>query len=68
MKELKAKRIREMSSEERREALESLKETLLKERASVAMGGAPKSPGTMKSVRRQIARLLTVGGLEETKE
>ncbi len=65
--ELTAKRIREMSKEERTEALNSLKETLLKERSSVAMGGAPKSPGTIKSVRRQIARILTVEGSEENK-
>lgn len=65
--ELKAKRIKEMSTEERQEALKSLKETLLKERASVAMGGAPKSPGTIKSVRRQIARIMTIEGSEEHK-
>lgn len=66
--ELTAKKIREMTQEERKEALDSLKDTLLKERSAVAMGGAPKSPGTIKSVRRQIARIMTVEGSEENKE
>ncbi len=66
--ELTAKKIREMSREEKEKALESLRETLLKERASVAMGGAPKSPGLMRSVKRQIARLLTIMAEEEINE
>ena len=64
--ELRAKALREMSDEELNEKLLSLKESLLKERSSVAMGGAPSSPGKMRSIRRQIARVLTV--MEEKKK
>lgn len=56
-----------MSKEEVEERLKSLKESLLNERASVAMGGAPTSPGKIKSIRRQIARIMTVLGAEDSK-
>lgn len=65
--ELRAKQLRQMSKEEVEERLKSLKESLLNERASVAMGGAPTSPGKIKSIRRQIARIMTVLGAEDSK-
>ena len=65
--ELRAKRIRQLSEEEIQGHLKSLKETLLRERASVAMGGAPTNPGKIRSTRRQIARILTVLGAEDKK-
>lgn len=65
--ELRAKEIRGMSKEEVTERLTSLKESLLRERASVAMGGAPTSPGKIRSIRRQIARILTVSNAEDKK-
>ncbi len=65
MVELKTKDLRNMNDEELNQKLKSLKESLLKERASVAMGGAPSSPGKMRSVKRQIARILTI--MEEKK-
>ncbi len=58
--ELKAKEVREMSEQEVRDTLKSLKETLMRERASRAMGGAPTNPGKMGSVSREIARMKTV--------
>ncbi|EQB71934.1 MAG: 50S ribosomal protein L29P [Ferroplasma sp. Type II] len=58
--ELKAKELRQMSDEELNEKLKSLKESLLKERSAIAMGGAPASPGTMHSIKKQIARILTI--------
>jgi large subunit ribosomal protein L29 len=58
--ELKARELREMTPEELNEKLKSLKESLLKERSAIAMGGAPASPGTMHSVKKQIARILTI--------
>ncbi|MCL4328784.1 MAG: 50S ribosomal protein L29 [Candidatus Thermoplasmatota archaeon] len=58
--ELKAKEARKMSEQELRERRKSLMDTLMKERASRAMGGAPHNPGKMGSVRREIARLNTV--------
>ena len=65
--ELRAKQIRGMEKAEIKERLKSLEESLLKERASVAMGGAPRNPGKIKSLRRQIARINTVlsGGPKE---
>ncbi|MCL5794190.1 MAG: 50S ribosomal protein L29 [Candidatus Thermoplasmatota archaeon] len=57
-----------MSKEERESQLKNLEQALFKERASVAMGGSPVSPGKMKSVRRQIARVLTVMHSEDKKE
>ena len=66
MAELKTKDLRNMNNEELNQKLKSLKVSLLRERASVAMGGAPASPGKMRSVRRQIARILTI--MEEKKE
>ncbi|GGM71999.1 50S ribosomal protein L29 [Thermogymnomonas acidicola] len=65
--ELRASRIREMSRQEREETLKNLRESLLRERASHAMGGAPSNPGKIKSIKRQIARVLTVM-TEENKE
>ncbi|MCL4438210.1 MAG: 50S ribosomal protein L29 [Candidatus Thermoplasmatota archaeon] len=65
--ELRAKKLREMSKAEVQDQLKSLKEALLKERASVAMGGAPINPGKIKSIRRQIARINTVLHTEEIK-
>ncbi|MHB1709358.1 MAG: 50S ribosomal protein L29 [Thermoplasmataceae archaeon] len=65
--ELRAKQIRGMEKTEIEERLKSLEESLLKERASVAMGGAPRNPGKIRSLRRQIARINTVlsGGPKE---
>ena len=67
MSELKAKSLKNMSRTERDERMKELQESLLKQRASVAMGGAPLNPGLIKSLRRQIARIETVNNLEETK-
>lgn len=64
--ELKAKDLRNMNNDELNEKLKSLRESLLRERSAVAMGGAPSSPGKSRSIRRQIARILTVMG--ENKE
>ncbi len=63
-KELKAKQIREMSHEERMEKLGALREELMHEMGISAMGGAPTSPGKIRSLKRQIARILTVMGEE----
>ncbi len=49
-----------MSREERQETLRKLRESLLHERALVSMGGSSPSPGKIRAVRRQIARILTV--------
>lgn len=66
--EIRAKQLRQMNKEEVEERLKSLKESLLKERASVAMGGAPTNPGKIRSLRRQIARINTIQESEATSE
>ncbi len=66
-KELKAKEIREMSPEERRNKLAKLREELMHELGVSAMGGAPPSPGKIRSLKRQIARILTVINKEGVK-
>lgn len=57
---LKAREIREMTPEERKERLKELRNELMRERGIAAMGGAPASPGRIRSLRTQIARLLTI--------
>jgi large subunit ribosomal protein L29 len=56
-----------MNKEEIEDRLKSLKDSLLNERSSVAMGGAPTNPGKIRSIRRQIARINTVLGSEDNK-
>ncbi len=67
MKELRAREIREMSSEEREKKLQELQRELMHERGVSAMGGAPPNPGRIRSLRRQIARIMTVIREEERK-
>lgn len=68
MSELKASQLRKMSKEERAERVKELKENLLRQRASVAMGGSPLNPGLIGSIRKQLARIKTVEHEEETKK
>lgn len=68
MSELKASQLRKMSKEEREERVKELKENLLRQRASVAMGGSPLNPGLIGSIRKQLARIKTVEHEEETKK
>jgi large subunit ribosomal protein L29 len=57
---LKAKEIREFTPEERREKLNELKSELMHERGVAAMGGSPPSPGKIRKIRMEIAKLLTI--------
>ena len=57
---LKAKEIREFTSKERREKLDELKSELMHERGIAAMGGSPPSPGKIRQIRMNIARILTI--------
>ncbi|MDC7950781.1 50S ribosomal protein L29 [Methanomassiliicoccaceae archaeon COG_1] len=54
-----------MSAEERNEKLKELRNELMHERGVSAMGGAPSSPGIIRSIRTSIARILTVQKEEE---
>ena len=57
---LKTKDIRAMRSEDRRGKLKDLNDELMHERGVAAMGGAPASPGKIRALRMNIARILTV--------
>ena len=57
---LKAAEIRALSSEERRSRLHELRSELMQERGVQAMGGSTPSPGKIRTLRRQIARILTI--------
>ncbi|MDH7517358.1 MAG: 50S ribosomal protein L29 [Candidatus Thermoplasmatota archaeon] len=57
---LKAKEIRELSHEQKIEKLEELKRELMHERGVAAMGGSPPSPGKIRQIRMEIAKLLTI--------
>ena len=57
---LKAKEIRELNTEERREKLVELKSELMHERGVAAMGGSPASPGKIRQIRMSIAKILTI--------
>ena len=65
MAALKIADIRNMTAEERNEKLKELRNELMHERGVSAMGGAPASPGIIRSIRTSIARILTVQKEEE---
>jgi len=57
---LKMKDIRAMTADERNQKLKELRDELMHERGVSAMGGAPANPGAIRSLRTDIARILTV--------
>ena len=57
---LRTKEIREMTAEARAAKLKELRDELLHERGVAAMGGAPHSPGQIRALRKNIARILTI--------
>ena len=56
----KPSEIREMQSEERDARLKELRSELMNERGIASMGGQPTSPGRMRALKKQIARLTTI--------
>jgi len=57
---LNAKEIRQFTPGERREKLNELKSELMHERGVAAMGGSPPSPGKIRQIRMEIAKILTI--------
>lgn len=57
---LKTKEIRAMRPEDLRAKFKELSDELMHERGVAAMGGAPASPGKMRALRTNIARIHTV--------
>ncbi|MCI0497284.1 MAG: 50S ribosomal protein L29 [Thermoplasmata archaeon] len=57
---LKANEVRNMNPDERARKLRELRDELMHERGVAAMGGAPVNPGRFRTLRTEIARILTV--------
>ena len=57
---LRLSEIRSMNKEERHLKMKELRDDLMREKGVAAMGGAPPSPGKIKALRTNIARLATV--------
>jgi large subunit ribosomal protein L29 len=49
-----------MSKEDLNTKLEELKKELIKVNAQIATGTTPKSPGHVKQIKKNIARILTI--------
>ncbi len=62
---LKSSEIRKLNHEQKLNKLKELRNELMHERGVAAMGGAPKSPGKIRSLRADIARILTILNEEE---
>jgi len=62
---LRTKEIRGMDANAREEKLKELRSELMHERGVAAMGGAPHSPGKIRAIRRNIARVLTINREDE---
>jgi len=57
---LRLTEIRAMKTDDRELKMKELRDELMRERGVAAMGGAPPSPGKIKALRTNIARLATV--------
>ncbi|HKZ63686.1 MAG TPA: 50S ribosomal protein L29 [Thermoplasmata archaeon] len=64
---LRMKEIREMTAEGREKKLKEIRDELLHERGVAAMGGAPHSPGQIRALRKNLARIVTVMAEERGK-
>ncbi|MCJ7517005.1 MAG: 50S ribosomal protein L29 [Methanomassiliicoccales archaeon] len=62
---LKTSEIRQMSKDDRVTKIRELRDELMHERGTAAMGGAPANPGRIRAIRTNIARILTVEKEEE---
>jgi len=57
---MKAKEVRAMGKEDLTAKLEELRKELIKLNGQVSTGTTPKSPGQVKQVKKNIARILTI--------
>lgn len=62
---IRMEEIKGMSTRDRAAKLKELEDELMYERGVAAMGGAPPSPGKIRALRKNIARILTVLTEEE---
>jgi large subunit ribosomal protein L29 len=57
---LSAPEVRALSPDDRKARLAELQRELMQERGVQAMGGSTPSPGKIRTLRREIARILTI--------
>lgn len=57
---MKIKELRGMGNTDLKEKLLELRKELAKDRAQIAVGTTPKSPGRLRSMKRTVARILTI--------
>ncbi|HUR25473.1 MAG TPA: 50S ribosomal protein L29 [Candidatus Thermoplasmatota archaeon] len=57
---LSAPEVRALNADDRKARLAELKRELMQERGVQAMGGSTPSPGKIRTLRREIARILTI--------
>ena len=57
---LSATEVRQLAAEDRKSRLAELRRELMQERGVQAMGGSTPSPGKIRTLRREIARILTI--------
>ncbi|MEA3136063.1 MAG: large subunit ribosomal protein [Thermoplasmata archaeon] len=57
---LSAPEVRALNVDDRQARLVELKRELMQERGVQAMGGSTPSPGKIRTLRREIARILTI--------
>ena len=57
---MKAKELREMGEDGLEEKLLEFKKELSKQRGTISSGTKPESPGKIKKMRRDIARIITI--------
>jgi len=62
---LRTKEIRSLEEKALADKLKELRSELMHERGVAAMGGAPPSPGKIRAIRRNVARILTIMREEE---
>ena len=57
---LSAPEVRALTVDDRKTRLAELRRELMQERGVQAMGGSTPSPGKIRTLRREIARILTI--------
>jgi large subunit ribosomal protein L29 len=65
---MRIREMRKLKNEELEKKLKDLKLELLKEKGNVKMGGNVKNPGKIKTIRRDVARILTLKSERERKK
>lgn len=65
---MKIKEIRSMPKEDIVNRLDELRKELIKLNAQIATGTTPKSPGNLKQIKKNVARILTVLEMKESEK